>query len=35
MINVSEIKTDMPKTYKTSLQEKVYKALNELDIPSR
>lgn len=33
MINVSEIKTDMPKTYKTSLQEKVYKALNELDIP--
>lgn len=33
MINVSEIKTDMPKTYKTCLQEKVYQTLNELDIP--
>lgn len=32
MINVSEVKTDMPKEYKSDLQEKVYKTLKQLDI---
>lgn len=33
MINVSEIKTTAPETFKTPLQEKVYHTLEELSIP--
>ncbi|EPI2263481.1 TPA: hypothetical protein ACSPFU_002537 [Enterococcus faecium] len=32
MINVSEIKTNKPQKYETLLQEKVYAALESLDI---
>ncbi len=33
MINVSEIKTTAPEAFKTPLQEKVYRTLEELSIP--
>ncbi len=33
MFYVSEVKTDVPKEFKTTLQEKVYTTLNELNIP--